>query len=213
MSEDIISGYETQQLTPAQQTTAYDVFLKGEFIDLIALNEDVVKGTNWYKWFNDAESTQHMQKHYFPNTMTSQLEFLNDLRKNQNKIQLGIVKKDAGRMIGTISLQSINFFNRNADISILIGEEEGRKLVYAQEAMQLMIEHGFFTLNLHKIYGGYVQSLESWGVFLNKRFGFKAEGLWREHVFKNGKYVDVYRIGLLRSEYLATIKGEEEHER
>jgi len=185
----------------------YDVFIKGKLVDLVCLDEEIVEKTNWYKWFNDEQNMKHMQKHYFPNTLASQLEFLNDLRKDKSKVQLGIVKKDEGCMIGIVSIQDINFMNRNAEISIVIGEPAGRKLIYAQEAMKLMIEHGFFTLNLYKIYGGYLESLESWGDFLKKRFGFKEEGIWREHVFKNGKYVNVHRLGLLRKDYIKNKQG------
>lgn len=185
----------------------YDVFIKGKLADLVCLDEEIAKKTNWYKWFNDEENTKHMQKHYFPNTLASQLEFLNDLRKDRSKVQLGIVKKNKGYMIGTVSIQDINFINRNAEISIVIGEAADKNLIYAQEAMKLMIEHGFFTLNLYKIYGGYLESLESWGDFLKKRFGFKEEGIWREHVFKNGQYVNIHRLGLLREEYIKNKQG------
>ncbi len=197
--------------TPASRQWAgveYDVFLKGVLVDLVVLNEDIAHKTNWYRWFNDDETTQHMQKHHYPNTRTAQLEFLNDLRKDKNKIQLGMVRKDEGIFIGIISLQNIDWVNRNAEVSILIGEAEGRKLIYAEEAMKLIIEHGFFALNLHKIYGGYLESLKSWGIFLSQRFGFQEEGCWREHVFKDGKYTDVYRIGLLREDYLAIQKNQ-----
>lgn len=187
----------------------YDVFIKGKLVDLVCLDEEIAKKTNWYKWFNDEESMKHMQKHYFPNTLASQLEFLNDLRKDRSKVQLGIVKKDEGCMVGTVSIQNINFMNRNAEISIVIGETANRNLIYAQEAMKLMIEHGFFTLNLHKIYGGYLESLKSWGDFLKKRFGFKEEGIWKEHVFKNGKYVNIQRLGLLRKDYEKTVNRED----
>ena len=42
----------------------YDVFIKGELVDLVVLTEEIVEKTNWYNWFNDEETTQHMQKHY-----------------------------------------------------------------------------------------------------------------------------------------------------
>ena len=46
----------------------YDVFIKGERVDLVVLTEDIVDKTNWYNWLNDEENTKNMQKHYFPNT-------------------------------------------------------------------------------------------------------------------------------------------------
>ena len=33
-----------------------------------------------------------------------------------------------------------------------------------------------------------------------EKVGFKVEGILREHFYLNGKYLDCYRMGLLRSE-------------
>ena len=66
---------------PINQHDEYDVFIKGEVIDLVVLTEDLVDNTNWYKWLNDEETTQHMQKHYFPNTLESQRVFFKALQQ------------------------------------------------------------------------------------------------------------------------------------
>ena len=59
----------------------FDIFIKGNLVDLIILNEEIVESSNWYKWFNDEETTYHMQQHYYPNTLDSQINFFrNNLR-------------------------------------------------------------------------------------------------------------------------------------
>lgn len=180
-------------------------FLIGKHVILKTLTEDDVINSNWFGWFNDENTTEHMQKHYFPNSLENQLEFFDSLKNEKNKIQLGIVPKDEDKIKGIISLHNIDYINSNADMSLIIGEPEFRKLIFAQEAMQLIIDHAFFTLNLHKINGGYIESLKKWGVFLKRRFGYRDEGVWKEHVFKNGKYRNIQRIGLLRNEYIKHI--------
>lgn len=178
-----------------------DIFLRGEYLLLKVLTEDDVINSNWYGWFNDEKTTKHMTKHYYPNSCELQLDFLRGLKSNINKIQLGIIPKGEIEIKGVISLQNIDYINRNAEIAIIIGDREFRNLKYAEEAIKLMLNHGFFTLNLHKIYSGHIESLISWGDFLTNTFGFKKEGIWREHVYKNGKYVDVYRIGIIKKNY------------
>ena len=72
----------------------YDVFIKGDLVNLVVLTEEIVKKTNWYKWFNDEESTKNMQKHYFPNTVAIQLNYFNEhILNNKTKLQLGVVEK------------------------------------------------------------------------------------------------------------------------
>ena len=39
----------------------FDVFIKGELIDLVVLTEEIIEKTNWYNWFNDEENTKNMQ--------------------------------------------------------------------------------------------------------------------------------------------------------
>jgi RimJ/RimL family protein N-acetyltransferase len=177
------------------------VFVKGQHLVLRVLDENDVLNSNWYDWFNDEETTYHLQKHYFPNSREMQMEFLRDLKANRHKIQLGIVPHGEEKIVGVISLQSIDWINRNAEISMIIGEPKYRQLVYAQEALKLMIEHAFYTVNLHKVFVGYLDTLRDWGLFMKRRFGFQDEGHWREHVYKHGRYVDVYLLGLLRSKY------------
>ena len=183
-----------------------DVFLTGKYLQLKLLSEKDIINSNWYGWFNDSDTTANMLKHYFPNSFEDQIDFLNSLKSIENKIQLGIIPKGEEKIVGIVSLQNIDYINSNADVSMLIGEPKYRKLILAQEGMQLMIDHAFFSLNLHKVYGGYFESLIDWGLFLMKRFGFQDEGIWKEHVYKNGKYIDIHRIGLLKDEYIRHLK-------
>ena len=69
--------------------------MKGKLVDLIVLTEEIAYHSNWYKWFNDEESTLHMQQHYFPNNKEkSNKIFFNETLKNKKDIlQLGILDK------------------------------------------------------------------------------------------------------------------------
>ena len=147
----------------------FDVFIKGVLVDLVILTEEIVEKTNWYKWFNDEETTLHMQKHYFPNTIDLQLDFFKSLKSEKNKIQLGVLPIGESEIKGIASLQNIDYINSNAGLSLMIGDEEFRKLIISQESIQLLLNHAFFTLNLHKIYVYYIETLQDWGLFLKKR--------------------------------------------
>ena len=60
-------------------------------------------------------------------------------------------------MIGCISLQNIDHRNRNAFIGIFIGEEENRSKGYGAEAICLILDYGFKTMNLHNIMLSYLR--------------------------------------------------------
>ena len=86
----------------------YDIFIKGTFVNLVVLTEEIVEKTNWYNWFNDEDTTANMQQHYFPNTKAKQLEFFkSEIEKSDTKLQLGIVLADNNLYCGVISLNNI----------------------------------------------------------------------------------------------------------
>ncbi|MEE2960713.1 MAG: GNAT family protein [Myxococcota bacterium] len=183
----------------------FDVFITGDKVNLVALNEKVILSTPWYQWFNDERVTESMQKHYFPNSKAEQLEFYErHIKGNKHKLQLGIVTKNDGSMVGIISLDAINYINSSAAVAICIGEEIPSRLKIFVEANYLIMKHGFESLNLFRISGGTFNRQ----IFdLNcKMLGFVDEGISRKAVFKGGSYHDVYRFGLLRDEFQGGLK-------
>ena len=68
-----------------------------------------------------------------------------------------------------------------------------------KESQDLMIDHAFFKMNLRRIYT--IAFSDNLCKMTERVFGFKREGVLREHQFSNGKYVDSYVLGLLRSDW------------
>ena len=81
----------------------FETFLIGKHVDLVILNEKVVKNTDWYQWMNFKENTDLLQTGKFPNTLKDQLSYLKNNIESKRKIlsnskinkklQLGIVEK------------------------------------------------------------------------------------------------------------------------
>ncbi len=182
-----------------------NIFLSGKNFNLRTLTREDALNSDWYDWFNDELTCLTLQKHYFPNGPDMQLAFYEDMIKDKSKIQLGIVPKGKDKLIGIVSLSFIDYINRNAEFSIVIGDSKYRNRGTSVEALRLLFEHGFNALNLHKIQGGSLEMLKSWVEMLKKTFGFKDEGYLAEHVYKDGKYIGAYRIGLLKKDFFEAI--------
>ncbi len=200
-----VGGKMENQMDTKKQ---FDVFIKGELIDLVVLDEEVVAKTNWYNWFNDEEITKYMVKHYYPNTRAMQLGFFKkEIENNPNKLQLGIFHKKDKVLVGIVSLSDIDFFNRQCEIAGLIGEKKYQNFRNYIEACKLLIVHAFNILNMHRIYGGtIIKEVEE---MFCRVLGFTHEGIKRKSVYKNGKYHDAYLIGLLKEEYIQKRKLKE----
>jgi len=44
----------------------FDSFLSGKLIDLIILDQKIVKSTDWYKWLNFKKNTDYLEVENFP---------------------------------------------------------------------------------------------------------------------------------------------------
>jgi RimJ/RimL family protein N-acetyltransferase len=175
-----------------------NAFLEHNDIYLRAfLQEDVLK---WASWFNDPSITEYMNKGSFPITPTDQIKRLETLYQGNDNIQLAIVQKNKDVLIGTIGVHKIDWINRHADISIVLGESASRGKGYGKQAIAIMVEHAFTKLNLHKLTSGmWANNQASEAIF--KSNGFIKEGHRKEQFFYRGEYVDELDYGLLRCQW------------
>lgn len=64
----------------------------------------------------------------------------------------------------------------------------------------LAIEHAFNVMQLRKLFCE-VLEFNSPVIKLHEKFGFKVEGIFREHYKMNNKFFDIYRLGIFESEW------------
>ncbi len=70
---------------------------------------------------------------------------------------------------------------------------------YATEAARAVIQYGFETLGLHRIYASYVPHNVASGRVLQK-IGMRHEGLMRSHICKWGEFHDLDCYGMLKTD-------------
>lgn len=64
----------------------------------------------------------------------------------------------------------------------------------------MICKFGFEELDLNRVEAGvYETAIASWKAL--EKNGFKKEGTFREQVYLDGKYIAVYRYGLLKNEW------------
>ena len=134
-----------------------------------------------------------------PISMKDQKDWYAGLKKND--IALSIFQKEDGNMniMGTIGLYDISHRHQRAIWRIRIAPKfQGKG--YAKEAIDMLLDYGFNTLNLNKIISDSFAENDAI-VNLTLKLGFRQEGLLKEHYFHRGKYRDAIQFGLLREEY------------
>jgi RimJ/RimL family protein N-acetyltransferase len=161
--------------------------------------EDVQK---FHEWVNDPEVTRNLGL-YLPMSMQDETTWFEGLGKrdpNEKPLAIEIRKGKAWKLIGNCGAFGIDTVNRSAELGIMIGAKEEWNKGYGSEAMTLLLQHGFETLNLHRIflrvYEENVRAVRSY-----EKAGFVFEGKLRQAVYKHGNYDDVLIMSVLRSEW------------
>lgn len=165
------------------------------YLSAIKTDEELLE---MYHWINTKDLV-NFNSYFLPIHFKNHLEWFDYVRKDRSVILFGIKRSSDSKLVGTCQLNSINLIYRKAQLQIRLSLDNVAK-GYGRDALSLLIDYGFNELNLNKIYLN-VFSTNHRALLLYKKIGFIQEGSLREDVFLNGKYIDVYVMSILKSEW------------
>lgn len=183
--------------------SGYNHFLEGEHIYLREVHPSDVN-ENYYRWMNDPEVTRYLESRFYPNSVEGLREYVNGKLSDHDNVFLAIVLKDGDRHIGNIKLGPINWVHRFGDIGILIGEKDCWGKGYATEAIRLVVDYAFRSLDLHKLTASCYDPNRS-SVKAFQKAGFDIEGARKAHFYHDGRYVDDILLGMARLDRLSVV--------
>lgn len=137
-------------------------------------------------------------------SLADQDAWFNSLQQTkQINFMFTVIRLSDNKPIGAAGLLYTNWIIRSADFSFYIGEDNSYidDLGYADEAAELLINYGFYNLNLNKIWMELYEFDDKKLDFFQNKFTFKVDGKLRSNCFENGQYFDSYIISLLSDEY------------
>lgn len=129
----------------------------------------------------------------------------NSVLKDPSKVFFAVYTIEHDEFIGCCGFRSIDLRNRNAEPFFFFKKLERGK-GYGVESLILMMDYGFGYLGLNKVIG-HVAEFNEVALYVDKKFGFKEEGLLREHYFFEGKFHNVHRLGMLAREFYERYEG------
>ncbi len=174
-------------------------FLSGKLCYLRSLVRSDL-ASRYFQWLNDQDVTRFMWNGSFPNSERRMEAFFDRVTTSNRDVVLAIVALDGDTHVGNIGIHNIDWMYRKAELGILIGEREHQGRGYASEALELLLHHCFYRLNLNKIYlrteEGNERALRAF-----ERAGFRREGVLRQECFREGAYRDSIYMGCLRTDF------------
>jgi len=134
-----------------------------------------------------------------PQNLQDEEQFLEQLTADDDQITLLVYSKDEEKHVGTIEFRLADGPEQVAELGIMLDADHHSQGI-GTAALELMLDYGFSTMNLHRIWTrADAENKKSCG--LMEKVGFTHEGTMRDHRFARGDHQDVEIYGLLRDEW------------
>jgi RimJ/RimL family protein N-acetyltransferase len=172
----------------------------GERIRLRAVEHSDLE--KFVAWLNDPQVSAGLMQ-IIPMSQTDEERWFESMVKRpleEHPLAIEVCDADGWKMIGDLGLMDFNWRNRSAEVGIFIGEKQLWNHGYGSEAMTLMLRHAFNSLNLNRVmlrvFETNPRAIRSY-----EKVGFVLEGRLRQAEYRNGRYLDVLVMSVLRSEW------------
>lgn len=180
--------------------------LKGDLCELRPLSND-----------NAAEFSDFLGGLNFRHTFTGSIPMREvdvaaewDRERSAKSLQWGIFVpspvKCIGRFLGTTGLYSHRDIYRSWEFRILIGHPDYLGKGIGTEVTRMVVDWGFKRLNAHRIWLG-VNAENLGAIKCYEKVGFKREGVLRDEIWCQGKYVDAIRMSILENEWSVHVEA------
>ncbi len=171
--------------------------LIGKSLELRALEPEDLEIL--YKWENDTE-IWNLSNRVTPLSKYILKKYLESAHKDiyeTKQLRLIIQLQAGSRPIGAIDLFDFDPFHRRAGIGILIAEKGDRRKGYAREALELLIDYSFETMDLHQLFCSVShENKASQDLFMQSGFDITAsriDWIWNGERFEDEHFYQLIR--------------------
>jgi RimJ/RimL family protein N-acetyltransferase len=155
------------------------------------------------RWYADPEIARLARYQQTPMRPEEIERFFAARAMGPGALAMAVHEASTGRLIGTCAFSQLDGDNGSALYHITIGEQDAWGRGYGTEATQLMIDHAFGTLGLHRI-ALFVFEFNERAIRAYRRSGFAVEGRSRESVWRDGRWWDELAMSILDSDWRRT---------
>ncbi len=154
------------------------------------------------EWLNDPEVRRYLSMSLPISQANEDGWFENMLKRPPEEQPFAIEIKDGDdwRLIGNCGFFEIDRRAHSSEVGIFIGDKSCWNQGYGTEVMRLLLQIGFGTLNLNRIFLR-VDAANKGGIRAYEKAGFVHEGRFRQGIYRDGQYEDMLFMSVLRSEW------------
>lgn len=155
------------------------------------------------RWFNDIETTSFLSQRSPMGHALEERWFDRMLEAHgKDTYHFVMCRLEDDRPIGTVGLFDIDHVNGHAGLGIVIGEKELWSRGLGTDGLGAMLDFGFGQLRLERIWLE-VYDNNPRGRRSYEKAGFVLEGTLRHASHRQGRFMDVHVMAILRDEWAA----------
>jgi diamine N-acetyltransferase len=161
------------------------------------------------EWMHDEDIQRSFQRNMMSATLQDAEDFCqsaavpDELQGGEN-IHFAIADEN-DEYLGTVSLKNVDVKNKTAEYAIVTRKKAHRKGVAAQ-ATKLVLQKAFEEYGLHRVYLNVLENNQV-AIKLYEKSGFSYEGEFKQHILKDGKYMNLQWYGMLEETFRGKLGG------
>ena len=153
-----------------------------------------------YKYKNDVETAGLLGGFHVGLSRADITEWIERHRKNKTDVLWVIADQSDDSCLGHVGLYQVDHRIRCAEFAIMIGARDRWGKGLGREVTTYVVQWGFTNLNLNRVSLS-VLATNDRAIRLYRSLGFVEEGRCRQAQFKDGAYLDVIMMAILKSEH------------
>ncbi|MFI1866544.1 GNAT family N-acetyltransferase [Streptomyces jumonjinensis] len=171
--------------------------MRGELVRLRAMEPSEADAL--WRWNHDPEVIRWMSDGY-PQSLAQVRTWMEERqRSTYGDALFGIEATDDARLIGLVRLRGAEPETGCAELDVYLGEKEYWGRGFATDAMRTACRYGFEDMRLHKITLTVVTENHA-ARRVYEKVGFVTEGRLRQVFRRDGRWYDMFTMGLLEGE-------------
>jgi diamine N-acetyltransferase len=159
------------------------------------------------RWLSDDGTTRNLDLRS-PIGLALEERWFEDLLEHHGRDRwlFVVCRQLDGRAVGSIDLHELDLTNGGCGLGVVIGDPADRSQGYGRDAIGALLDFAFDQLRLERVWLD-VYAANADARRLYERIGFVLEATFRHGVYRGGRFDDVHRMAILRSEWAASRRG------
>lgn len=155
-----------------------------------------------HKWFNDQRVLENLgaEHIWFCVSMDREFQTVDEMLTSRTRRYFIIQLLEDSKDMGLIGLDKIDHRNASAEFQIVIGEVDCWGKGFGSEAIKVLLDHAFVSMNLHRVWLR-VADYNDRAISCYENCGFHLEGRLRHDHFHKGAFKDALIMSILKEEY------------